>query len=350
MNGRRLLVLALLMLVSGMAFGLLLTSRAERVPLEFVPQKLDLTSGLNLEGTTVESTVLLQNTCDRNLRVTSVNRSCGCIASEPELGNSVPFVLAAGKSLPVKIRLATLGRSGLEKYSMIVTAEWEDGREVAPCLLDIVADISVPLSAFPKRVFFALTPGQDGPIKQNVILADKWSGTDVTIRNIGTGHDGLEVSATPADEVFHFGNQTLRKRYVLTITADPKRLDDFTSDSITITTDSTLVPEIVLPIQVRRAKPFRVSPSQLTVVGPPGLPVKKVVTFLWDDGVVREVSVLDQPTTVARIECTNANEASREFEITVIPDGLTHSEVISFSVTGHQGACQVPLKIVGTKS
>lgn len=341
----------LVLVACGIGVFWFLWGRNDRSFLEFVPAVLDLRGTAILEGKTVETSVLLHNNSDRLVRVVSAASSCGCLAFEPGSGTSIPFMLHARKSLSVALKLGTHGRAGVSRYSLVLQSETEDHASAAPCVLSIITDVTSSLSAFPPRLLFQLTPADSArELTQTVVLADSWTGEGPHIRSVLTTRAMFDVHGKPVEGTFVYAGKELKQRYLLTVRLPSGQQRDSTNDVIRVTTDSPIVPEITIPIVLAVKHPFRVSPSSMTVFGRMGVAMTKSITFVWDDGVVRKVEVVNRPSGVTQVRQTVSTSRVTTFEITVTPDGRSHNDTIGFGVEGSDEPFVIPLRFITNDS
>lgn len=164
-------------------------------------------------------------------------------------GKATPTEIAPGESVPIRLRIGTVGGGGETIKHLRVEGQTLDGLELAPAELVVYAYIQATMVAQPQSSSFIVHEEDfTAPIKQMVVLADLWPGKGLPINSItSTLGDKLHYQLKPAGGEIEIGPRRLHKRYNLELSfmLDPtKPTFDHT---VTITPDHPKAK----PIEVR---------------------------------------------------------------------------------------------------
>lgn len=318
------------------------------MPLVFEEQQIDLTGILLVSGEEVERTVILKNTSQGDIRLTSIESSCGCLTLAPKTQTGFPFVLRSGNEAPLLVRITTLGRLGRQVFHVRVRGETEEGSPLPHAALEIVADILPPLFVSPQAAhFFVAWKDREKPVKCTFVLADLWPEPGLGIKEItSSAGDRISWEVIPSRGELVIGDAVLHKRHELMVIYRPEPSRKEFNETITVVPDNSRAKPVTVRLWGELQPRFECQPESLTYHAWTGETQTRVIYYRAYDPSCNKVAVVRAPSWVT-VACTPTKDGVTKMTVVFTSNEPgKHSGKIVINVGDGQDELSVPVTAI----
>jgi hypothetical protein len=319
--------------------------------IRFAPQTVEFGEEPVFSGDRLRFDVAVENTSRAPVQVTEFPRSCGCMTFGEAGDLRLPATLQPGEKLPLKVEIATDGKTGFQTMQLQARGKTASGEPIAPASLMIQGRILTSILPLPEELWIDVHQDErDAPIARTVLLTDQWPGDGLAIDTIAsTAGPRMRFDLAPADGPVLVRGLDVRKRHLLTInyTVPPKA--NVFDETITIT--PTHVPAKPAKVRLRgRVLPnFEFKLDQVLVYDArPGATASRVLVYHYHRPQFRDLRPIAAPEGVTVVETGDSAEGTRRFRVTCrLPErsGRKDQRVV-FQVGRAGETIEVPISMV----
>lgn len=324
--------------------------------IRFVPEQVEFGIEPVFSGDRVLFDVAVENTSSSPVRITEFPRSCGCMTFDDEGNLRLPATLGPGERFPLKVEVATIGRTGHQKMELVARGELVSGEPIAPGSLIIRGRIMTSILPLPEEIWLDVHQDErDSPIVRKVLLADEWPGDGLGIAKIeSTARDRMRFGLAPATGTVLVGGLDVRKRNELTIRytlpPDAGALDE----TITITPSHGSARPAHIRLHGRVLPDYEFQPVRLLFYGlHADEAASRVLVYHYHRPKFRDGRVVEIPEGVSVVEMPGLVEGTRRFRVTSrLPEGVDRKDLsIAFQIDHTGDTIQVPISMaLGSRS
>jgi hypothetical protein len=278
----------------------------------FVPSKVDLVESRRLfvAGESLDVPVVIRNNTWREVSVTSLRTSCGCMVLGDVGGQgniALPFTLAPNASHPLTISIGTAMRSGKNEFVLVAAASTQDGKPVPIEPFVVRAEIRPSFVCFVETVVFTCKAGEHSTICTNptkeIVIASEWAEENLKINRVEWLNKGvLQCDLRKLHGTVNYCGKTLHSRYRLLLTLKPESVADSFSDRLALFADRPNAAPLTINVICKCEQPYQVSPGGITFYGRPGEIVRKELTYLFADSRFSKIRYVGETFWPATVE------------------------------------------------
>jgi hypothetical protein len=235
----------------------------------------------------------------------------------------MPTEIAPGESVPIHLRLGTLGGGGEVIKYLRVEGQTADGLELDPAEVAVYGYILATLAVHPQSSSLIVHEEElSAPIKQTVVLADLWPGGGMPIESItSTLGDKLRYQLVPARGDINIGPRMLHKRYdlELSLTLDPSK--SAFDHTVTITPDHPKAKPVEVRLFGKIIPRCGLDTDSISFCGAKaGEQIVRRIEYRYRDASDREIKIVKAPACV-RASVSEIRDGLKEIKLTcTLPD------------------------------
>jgi hypothetical protein len=333
-----------------LGFGETRTARPAEA-LRFVPDVHEFGKSPLFSGDRIHFETAVENVSAAPIILTTIPRSCGCLTFGQSGGLKLPVTLRPGERFPLRVEVATDGKTGYQRMEIQALGRKPEGEAVPTARLAIQGNVWSSILPLPEELFVEVDPDtRNKPVVRKVLLADEWPGDGLVIAKItSTAGKRLQFDLAPAEGKAMVRGLDVTKRKEMTIRyAIPEGAETF-DETITITPARSDAKPATIRLHGRVVPDFEMHPNRVVVTETSeGATASRVLTYQFRDPEFRDCRVVETPKGVTVAEISVPLKNSRRFRVTCeLPEQAGAQDgTLVFQVGNRIDSIRVPVSMI----